>query len=189
VNSRTLASPASARSSVGAERSATGPSASSKLRPTMSLPRSGRSVARAPVGVGVDPVAVDMGDMGGRHLGRQADARLHLGQFALGLLELRDGGLELPVGARKLSACSRSWSLTVPRTARAAAPPAASPRDVGIDRHPAALGQRRALDRDRAAVRAAPLHVVGHEGARGLDPVAHEGRGIGHFAVFAGSTR
>jgi hypothetical protein len=40
-----------------------------------------------------------MGDMGGRHLGRQADARLHLGQFALGLLQLRDGGLELAVGA------------------------------------------------------------------------------------------
>jgi hypothetical protein len=52
-----------------------------------------------------------MGDMGRRHLGRQTGARLHLGQFALGLLQLRDGGLELAVGAGQFSACSRSWSL------------------------------------------------------------------------------
>jgi hypothetical protein len=30
---------------------------------------------------------------------------------------------------------------------------------------------------------------VGHEGARGLDPVAHEGGGIVDIAVFARSTR
>jgi hypothetical protein len=43
-----------------------------------------------------------MADMGRRHLGCQAGARLHLGQFALGFLQLRDGGLQPPVGVGQL---------------------------------------------------------------------------------------
>jgi hypothetical protein len=68
----------------------------------MSLSRSGKQRRQPPVGEGVDPVAVDMADMGRRHLGRQAGARLHLGQLALGFLQLRDGGLEPAVRVGQL---------------------------------------------------------------------------------------
>ena len=54
---------------------------------------------KPPVGIEIDLVAADMGDMGGHHFGGQAGAGLGLGQPALGLLQLRDGGLELAVGA------------------------------------------------------------------------------------------
>jgi hypothetical protein len=84
------------------------------------------------------------------------------------------------------SACSRSWSLSTSDRPRSKLLLPLDGGDVGIDRHPAAPGQGRALDRDRAPVGAAAFHVVGHEGARGLHPVAHEGRGIVDIAVFAG---
>jgi hypothetical protein len=126
-----------------------------------------------------------MGDMGGRHLGRQTGARLHLGQFALGLLQLRDGGLQPAVGAGQFFGMRQEL---VAQDLGPAAQQLLLPfhfGDVGIDGHPAPVGQRRALDRDRAPVGAAAFHVVGHEGARGLHPVAHEGGDIVDIAVLA----
>jgi hypothetical protein len=124
-----------------------------------------------------------MADMGGRHLGRQTGARLHLGQLALGLLQLRNRGFKLAVGtgqllrprqkliAQDLGPGAQQFLLTLHFG------------DVGIDGHPAPVRQRGALDRDRAPVGAAAFHVVGHEGACGLYPVAHEGGGVVDIAI------
>jgi hypothetical protein len=146
----------------------------------------GQERGEPPVGEGVDAIDIDMADMGGRHLGRQTGARLHLGQFALGFLQLGDCGLQPAVGVGQLLGM---FQKLVAQHLGAAAQQLLLPLDggdVGIDRHPSAPGQGRALDRDRPPVGAPAFHVVGHEGAGRLHPVADEGRGIVHVAVFAG---
>ena len=59
------------------------------------------------------------------------------------------------------------------------------PRDIGVDRDPAALGQRRAFDRDRPSVRSGSLHIVRFEGAGLIDPAFDKAFHILDRAIFA----
>ena len=145
----------------------------------------GQDLGEAVIGIGIDPVAVHMGDMGRRHLGGEADARLHLGQPAFGLFKLRIGGGQFAIGLRQLLGMGqeligqffgmRAEQFLLPFDLG----------DIGIDGHPSAVGQGGTLDADRATVGALALHVMRHEGARLLDPVADEPFGILHLAIFA----
>jgi len=61
--------------------------------------RSGHDARQAAVGEDVAPARVEMCDMRGHHLGREPGAAFHLGEFALGFLERRDGRGQFAVGA------------------------------------------------------------------------------------------
>ena len=62
----------------------------------------GQDRGQAAVGEGIDSIGIHVTDMGRGHFRGQAGARLHLGQAALGFLQLRNGGFQLAVGARQL---------------------------------------------------------------------------------------
>ena len=137
------------------------------------------------VGKRVAVGAIDMGDVGRYHLGHMAGARLGLGEDALRFLQRRvrrgqrpvRGGEVLGVGEqllrqlRRPSAQQRLGPLDV--------------GDVGINRHPAALRERRPLDREGAPVRPLPLDIVRLEPPRLVDALPDGRLGVGLRPVFA----
>ncbi len=137
------------------------------------------------VGIGVAAAGIHMRDMRRHHLGGQPGAGLDGAQLALGFLQRADRRGQLPVGPgqlfrppqhlfrQKLGAGAQQLLLLL------------GARDVGVDGDPAALRQRRPLDRDPAAVGAGALHVMRFEGAGLFDPDGDKGLGVADLAVFA----
>ena len=139
---------------------------------------------QAAVGEGIAQVKPDMGDMGWHHLGYQTGASLHLGQLALGLFQRGVGGGKFAVRGGQPFGIGQNL---IGKLLRPGAQKRLLPLDVGnvgIDRHPAVLRQGRPFDRDRAPVRARPLHVMRLKRAGLFDADADRFFGIRHLAIF-----
>ena len=137
------------------------------------------------VGKRIAIVAVHMGDMGGDHGGDLTDAGLGFGQHALGLFQRGVGrGQRAVGGGQPFGMVQRQFG----KLFRAGAQKlflTFDLGDVGIDRDPAALRQRRPLDGNPAAIGTFALHVMGLKGAGLFDALAHGGLGVVLGAVFA----
>ena len=94
------------------------------------------------VGIGIDPVGIHMGDMGRHHLRREPGLRFGPGKLALGLFQCRDGRGELAVGRGQFFGARQQFLAQLLRPGAQQRLLRLHLRDVGIDRDPAAFGQR-----------------------------------------------